>query len=157
MPHSGLKIVKSKLAKQLSGYSLILNDMEFCAHSFALAAKARTRSRAQIASGPSAKARAEQIFALDSLLRAGAVVGQFEQDPRDDSEVLRSALFEAGIVTYGRCFNSGLRTRLTDNIFSGQLANSKQLHRLLIAIRNKHVAHSELKTELSLVGCQLVE
>jgi hypothetical protein len=158
MSESRLKVANTKLAKQLSAFALIINDMEFCARTFTLAAKLPSRSSSQVTRDrPSATARLELIFAFDPILRAGAAVGQFEEDLRDDNEVLKSALFEAAIVTYGRCFNSGLRTRLSDRMFTGPFAYLKRDHETLVRIRNQHVAHSELKAEHSLVGFQLVE
>jgi hypothetical protein len=101
--------------------------------------------------------RFRQLLQLDPILRGGATVALIDQDNRNKNEVLQSALFEAGIVTYSRCFNSGLRTRLSTDIFKGRLASEKKLHDAIITVRNKHIAHSELKMEHSIVGCQLVE
>lgn len=158
MTEKKLKVVTTKIAKQLSGYTLIMYDMQFSAKVFGLAAKLKVRSPAQrSANRPSIDMRFHQLLQLDSILRAGATVAQIDQDNRNENEVLQSALFEAGIVTYGRCFNSGLRTRLSTGIFKGRLASAKKLHDAIIKVRNKHIAHSELKMERSIVGCELVE
>lgn len=152
------KVVTTKLAKQLSGYTLIMYDMQFTDRIFGFAAKIEVRSPAQICdSRPSADTRFRQLLQLDPILRAGATVAQIDQDNRNENEVVQSALFEAGIVTYCRCFNSGLRTRLSAGIFKGRLASAKKLHDAIITARNKHIAHSELKMERSIIGCQLVE
>ena len=153
-----LKIVSTKLAKQVSGYALLMYDMQFASRVFGLAAKHETRTSDQKRdSRPSQDARFRQLLELDPILRAGATIAQIDSDDRNESEAVKSALFEAGIVTYGRCFNSGQRTHLSDSIFREQLSSAKKLHDALIAVRNKHIAHSELKMERSIVGCQLVE
>lgn len=158
MTEKGPKVVTTKLSKQVSGYTLIMNDMQFAAKVFGFAAKLEVRSPAQISdSRQSVDTRFRQLLQLDPFLRVGATVAQIDQDNRNENEVMQSALFEAGIITYGRCFNSGLRTRLSASIFKGRLASAKKLHNAIIMARNKHIAHSELKMERSIVGCQLVE
>jgi hypothetical protein len=158
MANMKAKVVSTKLAKQVSGYALLMYDMQFASHTFGLAAKQEMRTPNEIRdSRPSLDTRARQLRAIDPVLRAGATVALIDSDGRNESETVRSALFEAGIVTYGRCFNSGLRTHLSDSIFRGHLSSAKKLHEALMSIRNKHIAHSELKMERSIVGCQLVE
>jgi hypothetical protein len=153
-----LKVVSTKLAKQVSGYALLMYDMQFASRVFGLAAKHETRTPDQIRdTRPSLDARFRQLLAIDPILRAGATVAQIDSDGRNESEAVKSALFEAGIVTYGRCFNSGQRTHLSDSIFRGHISSAKKLHEALITVRNKHIAHSELKMERSIVGCELVE
>jgi hypothetical protein len=153
-----MRTVNTKLAKQLSSYSLIVNDFEFSAKSFGLASRIPVRTPDEVQAGMlSAEDRAGQLWQFEPLLRVGAAVAQFDGDQKTDNETMKAALFEAGVVTYGRCFNSGHRTSLRDMAFVGPLAVFKETHKLLIAIRNKHVAHTELKEEHSIVGCQLVE
>ena len=152
------KVVSTPLAKQVSGHTLLMYDMQFASRVFGLAAKHEMRTPDQIRdSRPSLDTRLDQLRSTDPVLRAGATVAQIDSDGRNESETVRSALFEAGIVTYGRCFNSGLRTQLSKSIFQGHLSSAKKLHEALIKIRNKHIAHSELKMERSIIGCQLVE
>jgi hypothetical protein len=93
---------------------------------------------------------------MDPILRVGATIGQLDEDDSNESEVEKRALFEAGILTYGRCFNSGLRVHLSRKIFSGALSGHRELHEAMIKIRNKHIAHSELKMEQAAVGFQLI-
>jgi hypothetical protein len=152
-----LKAVSTRLAKQVSGYSFLMHDMQFASRVFSLAATLETRTPAEIlATRASPDARMRQLLELDPLLRAGAVVAQIDPDDRTDGEIMKAALFEAGIVTYGRCFASGQRTRLFPDIFRGY-PSAKKLHQALMTARNKHIAHSELKMERSIVGCKLVE
>jgi hypothetical protein len=158
MADGKIKVVSTKLAKQVSGYALLGYDMQFASRVFGLAAKCEVRTQEEIHDNrPSLDTRFRELVAMDPFLRAGATVAQIDADGRNESEAVRSALFEAGIVTYGRCFNSGLRTHLSEGIFRGHLSPAKKLHEALMKIRNKHIAHSELKMERSLVGCALVE
>jgi hypothetical protein len=46
MTEKKLKVVTTKLAKQVSGYTLIMYDMQFAAEVFGLAAKLEVRSSA---------------------------------------------------------------------------------------------------------------
>jgi hypothetical protein len=158
MKDAVLKVVTTKLAKQVSGYALIMFDMQFSSRMFGLAAKQATRTAAQISNErPSVESRFQPLLQMDPILRAGATIATIDLDYRNDSEAIKSGLFEAGVVTYGRCFNSGIRTRLSASIFKGELSGAKRLHDALIAVRNKHIAHSELKMERSIMGCQLVD
>lgn len=153
-----MKVVTTKLAKRVSGLTLILNDMEFSARMFALAAAQPTRPPEQVRdTHASAETRVRELWQLEPILRRGATVAHFEPNSQDDSEATKVGLFEAGIVTYGRCFNSGLRTRLSADIFVGKLSAARPLHEAVIGVRNRHIAHSELKMERSIVSCQLVE
>ena len=158
MSKNAIKVVTTKLGKKLSGYLFLKYDMEFAARAFALAAMRGVRSVPERLTGrPSVEDRTRLWQAMDPILRAGAAIAQIDEDDRSESEAERSALFEAGIVTYGRCFNSGLRTRLSKDIFIGDLSRHRKLHDAIIRVRNKHIAHSELKMEQSIVGIQLVD
>lgn len=158
MAGMALKLVSTKLAKQLSGYALLKFDIEYAARVFGLAAKYEDRTPERIqATRPSADDRIRALFAFEPILRKGGGVAQMDSDTRTDTEAVKSALFEAGVITYGRCFTSGARTRLSEDIFRGNLAEAKELHKKIMDARNRHVAHSELKMERSIVGVDLVE
>ena len=79
-----------------------------------------------------------------------------DQENTDNNQFERDGLFEAGIIAYARCFNSGHRTALTHKIFKNKLFERKKIHNFIIKLRNKHIAHSELKLERSHVGVSLV-
>jgi len=98
-----------------------------------------------------------QLWQAEPFLRHGATVANFDAEDRTDQEVSKAALFEAAVVTYGRCFNTGTRTSLQAKIFTGDLLAQRTLHEQLLNIRNKHVAHTELREEQSIVGFHLVE
>jgi|GEM_PF-3762800 len=152
-----LKHVATKLAKQLSGYALLKFDMEYAARVFGLAAECEDRTVEQVqADHPSADERMQALWAFEPILRRGGGVAQMDSDTRNTDEAIKCALFEAGVITYARCFVSSARTRLSKDIFRGSLAAAKELHRKVMDARNRHIAHSELKMERSIVGCQLV-
>lgn len=159
MSSSGLRLIKTKPAKQISGYYMIMHDMQFAARVFGLAAKIEERTAEQKINGyPTADEEFRLIQRLDPFLRAGVPIARIDSDNRNENETMRSALFEAGIIAYGRCFNSGLRTRLSPGkIFKGNLQTANKLHHSIMDVRNTHIAHSELKMERSIVGGQLVE
>lgn len=60
-------------------------------------------------------------------MRAGGTV-TFESAKTNPQDFDKRAYFEAGIVAYAKCFNSNMRTRLSQDIFKGALAPQKELH-----------------------------
>jgi len=101
-----MKLITTKTSKQLGGYLLISDDLNFAGRAFHLASTYNVRSlEEKKASRPSEMERVNQLFALDPILRKGGGVAQFDPDNRSESEIMRYALFEAGIVIYGRCFS----------------------------------------------------
>ena len=152
-----MRLATTKLAKQLSAYALIDNDLTFCARAFALAAQTTVRTPQEKAeSRPIAQEQMNQLWQAEPLLRHGATVANFDAEDRTDQEVSKAALFEAAVVTYGRCFNTGARTSLQTKIFTEDLLGQRTLHEHLLNIRNTHVAHTELREERSIVGFRLV-
>src|SRR6266576_133920 len=135
-----LKLVATKLGKQVSDHALLMFDMQFAGRAFGMAGKCEARTAEQMqAARPSITDRVGLLTEMDPILRAGAAVAQIDSDIRNDSEAVKSALFEAGIITYGRCFNSGQRTHLSSKIFSGELAPQRNVHDALMKFRNKHI------------------
>ena len=72
----------------------------------------------------------------DPVLRAGGSA-LLEYRRSDALENDRRAFFEAGIVAYAKCFNSNLRTRLSEAIFRGPLHAQKPLHVWIMEVRNE--------------------
>ena len=62
------------------------------------------------------------------------------------------ALSTASAIAYGRCFASGVRSRLTPLVPEMQDPAMRELHEFLIEFRNKHVAHSVNAFEENSVG-----
>ena len=57
-------------------------------------------------------------------------------------EYTRQGLSRAAIITYGRCWGSGVRKSLPENILIKLSPASKIIHQQVIDIRNKWAAHS---------------
>ena len=77
----------TKLAKKLSGYTLIRYDMQFSGRVFGLAAKQEQRTAKDMSESlPSVEMRVHQLFQLDPILRAGASVAQIDPDYRNETE-----------------------------------------------------------------------
>jgi hypothetical protein len=150
-----MKLAETKIAKQLSAYTLIHYDLEYSARAFAQAADLSSQ-REKIDAEKIIQSRLSQLALLDPILRAGAAVAQMDKDRLDSTSVVKGALFEAAIVTYARCFVSGARSCLSEKVFRGELSGAIKFHNVIIQLRNKHIAHSELKQELSIIGFQLV-
>jgi hypothetical protein len=150
------KLLDTKLAKQATGYWLIQGDLEFSRRAFHEASKLPTLKELPASKAISHSELEEMArTAVESAAKEKtAFIRTFKE--QEGPTVIRNALFEAGIVSYGRCFNSGARTTLGESTFRGSLSNRRQLHSLMIRVRNKHVGHSELKLERSLVGIQMV-
>ncbi len=61
----------------------------------------------------------------------------------DPANVLAKALIFSAVMAYARPFSSGVRVKLTPEMFDGIWNdNNKALHTFLFELRNRHVAHS---------------
>jgi hypothetical protein len=153
--NKSIKVAETKIAKRLSAYTLIHYDLEYSARAFAQAADLSSQ-RENVDAEKIIKSRLSQLARLDHVLRAGAAVALMDKNHLDSTSVVKSALFESAMITYARCFVSGIRSCLSKGIFKGDLSGAIKLHNVIIQLRNKHIAHSELKQELSIIGFQLV-
>jgi hypothetical protein len=64
------------------------------------------------------------------------------------SEVFaRRALWEQAVIAYGRCFNTGTRQKLPDQLKAQMVGGSLRVHDEVLRLRNKHVAHRVDKDE----------
>jgi hypothetical protein len=105
----------------------------------------------------SAKALAD----LGSILRdlefviscCDRLLPMLEQEERD--VVTIEALWTAALVAYARCFASGKRFGLDEDSFVGLEGDVVAFHRLLLSLRNKHIAHSVNPFEVVRVGAIL--
>ncbi len=59
-----------------------------------------------------------------------------------ESSVMVDALSTAIAIRYARCFTSGVRAKLTEDVLTTLLPQLRQLHEYLLVVRDKHVAHS---------------
>lgn len=146
------KLLNTKIGKQLSGYLLIRNDLDFSSWCFSEAIKL-----------PCTSDSAESNFfeediskTSDSLMRDSArnkISMQYGGLP-NGNQTKRAALFEASLISYSRCFNRGLRTSLNKNSFTNKY--EKSVHTWIMEARNEYVAHPKLRGERSIVGFRLV-
>lgn len=68
----------------------------------------------------------------------------------DSEKLLSKSLISSAVVAYARPFKTGVRQlRMDTQFFSNAPAFSSELHKYLIAIRDKHVAHSVNEFERS--------
>ncbi len=155
MDKKKIKIAETNIAKQLSAYTLIHYDLEFSCRAFTLAANFSDKKK-KIDTEKCTQSRVSQIAVLDPILRMGATVALLDRNQSETSTLAKTALFEAAIISYARCFNMSKRTSLTAKVFKGKLSPSLKRHEKIIKLRNEHIAHTELKYEQSIIGFQLV-
>lgn len=74
---------------------------------------------------------------------------------KSDDLVLIRALWTAALVSYARCFASGVRYGLTPSIFDHFEGEPQAAHEYYIQLRNKHIAHSVNPFEQIVVGAVL--
>lgn len=149
-----MKKLTSKIGKQFGGYALIKADLEFSSYVFARAAELSKKSEPP--AGELFPNFEQHLSAAHPRLRAGGTV-TFESAKTNPQDFDKRAYFEAGLVAYAKCFNSNMRTRLSQDIFKGALAPQKELHLWCMELRNSHIAHADLRLERSYAGINLVE
>lgn len=76
-----------------------------------------------------------------------------EQEEKD--AVLIQALWTAAVVAYTRCFVGDKRLGIGEDSFVGLEGDVVELHRLVLSMRNKHIAHSVNPFEVVRVGVVL--
>jgi hypothetical protein len=91
-------------------------------------------------------------FVVDVCDSLDAAFAEDREDP-----MLTQAYWTAAIVTYIRCFTTGIRSRLTENDLAQLLLEGEVLefHHLLKNMRDKHVAHSVNPFEAVQIGAVL--
>jgi hypothetical protein len=63
----------------------------------------------------------------------------------------------AAVVRYARCFSSGVRQSLEHDIFATAEQDKQELHTYVMAVRNKHIAHSVNAFENNVVTVMIRE
>jgi hypothetical protein len=150
-----MKKLTTKIGKQFGGYALIRTDLEFSGFTFARAADLSASAPPSSGEHDLFPTIEQDLEAAHPLLRSGGAV-MFEGRKATPPDFDKRAYFEAGIVAYAKCFNSNLRTRLSQDIFKGALAGQKELHLWCMEVRNSHIAHADLRLERSYTGINLV-
>jgi hypothetical protein len=90
-------------------------------------------------------------MALDELLSDWPAIAPFGPDT-----IEARALWIAAVVTYGRCFRTGVRTAGSANTIVDKIDPDRTAdHRYLLDLRDKHVAHSVNAFESTQIGAVL--
>lgn len=152
---SKIKLAETKISKQLSAYSLIHYDIDFARNALYMASKIEVE-QLNIPADQYTKSHVLAMMSMDAVLKAGGAVATADANV-STIDIMKGALFEAAIVSYARCFNSGLRTSLSKKNIKQRIPSSLKLHEKWLDARNKHIAHSEMKQERSLIGFQMVD
>jgi hypothetical protein len=61
---------------------------------------------------------------------------------KSDDELVKGSLWTTALISYSRCFIGGRRPPLAESVFEDFHETAFGFHRHLIAMRDKHVAHS---------------
>lgn len=81
-------------------------------------------------------------------------LGPLLDEAISDSEQIE-ALWTAALIRYARCFTSGKRVRLRDEVFEGLAGDPKGTHQFFVNMRDKLIAHSVNPFEQIMVGAIL--
>ena len=87
------------------------------------------------------------IKALDRLQ-------QLIDNDNNDDEILTGSLWIAALISYARCFSTGKRFGLSEQLFK-EFGGGVETHQFYINLRNKHIAHSVNPFEQVVVGLVL--
>jgi hypothetical protein len=74
---------------------------------------------------------------------------------KSEDVVLLRAMWTAALVSYARCFATGVRYGLTPSIFDQFEGEPQAAHEYYLQLRNKHIAHSVNPFEQVVVGAVL--
>lgn len=76
--------------------------------------------------------------------------------PQDDPYFIGEALTIAAVVRYGRCFKGGVRDKqILIEIVQELSPTQRRLHGIVLALRDKHIAHSVNSLEENLIGAMV--
>jgi hypothetical protein len=59
-----------------------------------------------------------------------------------EDAILQQALWTAALISYARCFATGVRQGLTPSIYERFEGEPRDVHQMYIDMRNRHIAHS---------------
>ena len=93
-----------------------------------------------------ARILADSALVLQDLTFTANVLKRLRQLLKDRSKdrVLVESLWTSALITYARCFSTGKRLGLSEDIFKNKKLKGDPLgcHRYYVNLRNKHIAHS---------------
>jgi len=76
---------------------------------------------------------------------------------KSNDDIMIQSYWTAALISYARCFASGKRYRLTEDIFKGLKGDPIGCHKYYKNLRDKHIAHSVNPFEQVHVGLVLSE
>jgi hypothetical protein len=88
-------------------------------------------------------------FTIDALDRL-----QHLLDENIEDQVLSGSLWIAALISYARCFSTGKRFGLSEELFEN-IEGGVECHQFYMNLRNKHIAHSVNPFEQVVVGLVL--
>jgi hypothetical protein len=96
-----------------------------------------------------AKQRADLYLVVRDLEQVAACADRLSKN----GDIIRptpenQALLDSAIIRYGRCFNDGHRTKI-GKLLDQVSKEERSLHDYVLAVRNKHNAHSENELEMA--------
>ncbi len=88
-------------------------------------------------------------FTIDALDHLQSLI-----DNNSKENILMGSLWIAALITYARCFSTGKRFGLPEELFES-IEGGVECHQLYMNLRNKHIAHSVNPFEQVVVGLVL--
>ena len=108
---------------------------------------------------PEAKTLADLAGINEDLQHTAAICQKLEeawrQTPPDPITI--EALSTAALVRYSRCFTSGVRRRLPEELLASLTPKHQRLHQIIRDLRDKYVAHSVNPFEENIVVIEVTE
>lgn len=103
-----------------------------------------------------AKRTADLVSYFQDLAFAVKALDRLQQliNDNNNDEILTGSIWIAALISYARCFSTGKRFGLSEQLFEG-MEGAVECHRLYIDLRNKHIAHSVNPFEQVVVGLVL--
>jgi hypothetical protein len=76
-----------------------------------------------------------------------------KDEPKDN--ILIESLWISSLIRYARCFATGKRFQISEDVFSALQGEPVKVHQTYIDLRNKHIAHSVTLAEQFTIGLLL--
>lgn len=95
--------------------------------------------------GPEADALRKSLEHMTDLQHVVNCCDLLMEPSAEENSPLTQALYESAIITYARCFNSGRRSKITEQTIADTVApEAVTWHRYFMKMRDQHVAHTVL-------------
>lgn len=95
--------------------------------------------------GPEADALRKSLEHMTDLQHVVNCCSLLLEPASEDDSPQTQALYESAVITYARCFNSGRRSKITEQTIADTAAPEAVIwHRYFMKMRDQHVAHTVL-------------